>query len=104
MAEISTVSSTRESRHQEFVHIRSKIGLSCIVAFVCFFCHVGADFPHSILVSSGVRECQSQPVQSGDTVILGHSFLFILPDIRSQSQNCRNNRRILRQKKKRKEK
>lgn len=58
MAEISTVSSTRESRHQELVHISSKIGLSCIVAFVCFFCHVGVDFPHSILVSSGVRECQ----------------------------------------------
>lgn len=103
MAEISTVSSTRESRHRKFVHIDLKIGLSCIVAFVCFFCHVSADF-HGILVSSGVRECQCQPVRSGDTVILGHSFLFILPDIGNQSQNCRNNRRILRQKKKRKEK
>lgn len=58
MAEISTVSSTRESRHRKFVHIDLKIGLSCIVAFVCFFCHVSADF-HGILVSSGVRECQS---------------------------------------------
>lgn len=71
----------------KFVQIDLKIGLSCIVAFFfffCFFCHVSADF-HGILVSSGVRECQSQPVRSGDTVILGHSFLFILPDIGNQS-------------------
>lgn len=75
----------------KFVHVNSKIGSSCIVAFVCFFCHVNAVF-HGIPVSSGVRECQSQTVRSDDTVILGHSSLFILRAIGNQCQDCRNNR------------
>lgn len=57
MAEISTVGSTRESRHRKFERIDLKIGLSCIVVFACFFCHVSTHFLDRILVSSRLREC-----------------------------------------------
>lgn len=77
MAEISTVSSTRESRHRKFECIDLKIGLSCIVVFTCFFCHVSTHFLDRILVSSGVERMFSQLVRSDDSVILGHFSLFI---------------------------